>query len=273
MQFKLLAAALGLLCCLGQSAFAREGQNSAPFDRPLQARRVTVPQKEIRCFTFTHVMVKEIDAHEVGDEQISFLPLASATDRPPCQVKNAANERVIPIDSWSGYFLGVIGDYVFLSAADGVDGGLGFSVYRGADTSSVFQDSVKFARDHLQFQTVTADGTGVKLRYNRVYSAKCSVQTEGATCWTQIAAATHLPPSPAPDCAAGYLHAKQEMAAARCEVQSRKNNPACLKAEIAKQSDADTSPSVIDYAVDISLQPPNQTNTPVGGALACRPAD
>jgi hypothetical protein len=36
-------------------------------------------------------MVKEIDAGEVGDEQISLVPVVSPADRPSCQPKNAAN--------------------------------------------------------------------------------------------------------------------------------------------------------------------------------------
>jgi hypothetical protein len=63
------------------------------------------------------------------------------------------------------------------------------------------------------------------------------------------------------------------MAAARCEIQSRKNNAACLKAEMERQAADDAAPSVIDHVVDVSLQPSGQTMIPVGGALACRPAD
>jgi hypothetical protein len=265
-----LAAAIAVLVWLAPSIASA----AAPFDQPLQTRRVTLPgNKEVRCFTFAHLMVKEIDAHEIGDEQISILPLASPTERPPCQARNAANERVTPSDNWSGYFLGVKGDYVFLSAEDGVNSGLGFSVYRGTDTNSVFQDSVRFDHDLTQFQSVAVDGAGLKLRYTRVFSSKCSVQTDGAPCWPQIAAAAHVSPTPVPDCAAGYLRSKQEMAAARCEAQKRKNNPACLKAEMERQAADDASPSVIDYVVDVSLQPPNQTISPVGGILSCRPAD
>jgi hypothetical protein len=218
-------------------------------------------------------MVKEIDAGEIGDEQISILPLASPGARPRCQAANVSGEIVIQAASWSGYFLGVKGDYVFLSAADGVNNGLGFSVHRGADAASVFEDSVRFDRDRTQFQSIAMDGAGLRMRYTQVFSGKCSVQTEGAACWAQIAAAAHVPPTPAPDCAAGYLRSKQAMAAARCEIQSRKSNAACLKAEMDRQTPDDASPSVIDHVVDVSLQPPNQTITPVGGALSCRPAD
>jgi hypothetical protein len=125
----------------------------------------------------------------------------------------------------------------------------------------------------MLFDSVGIDGSGLKLRYTRVYSGKCSVQTDGAACWTQVATAAEIPVTPAPDCAAGYLRSKQVMAAARCEIQSRKTNAACLKAEMERQAADDAAPSVIDYIVDVSLQPPGQSITPVGGALLCRPAD
>jgi hypothetical protein len=275
MRLERLAIAIALLACLCPGgAAARDGQNIAPFDRPQQTRQVKLGKsKDVRCFTFAHLMVKEIDAGEIGDEQISILPLTSPGARPRCQAANVSGEIVIPAASWGGYFLGVKGDYVFLSAEDGVNNGLGFSVYRGADPTSVFQDSVKFDRDRTLFQSVAIDGTGLRMRYTRVFSGKCSVQTEGAACWARIAAAAHLPEAPAPDCAAGYLRSKQEMAAARCEALSRKKNPACLKAEMERQAGDEASPSVIDHLVDVSLRPPNQTIAPVGGALSCRPAD
>jgi hypothetical protein len=142
-RFACLVVVLVTLSSLGRlSAWAREGQNVAPFDRPLLDRHVLVGQKQVRCFSFGHFMVKEIDAGEIGDERIAIVPLASAGERVACQAKNAAAERVIPSESWSGYFLGAKGDYIFLSAGDGVNGGLGFSVYHGTDGISIFQDSV-----------------------------------------------------------------------------------------------------------------------------------
>ena len=273
----LLAAVWGLC---PPPASAREGQNAAPFDRAQQTRRVTLrpspatpgEKKQVRCFTFAHVMVKEIDAGEIGDEQISIQPIVSTQDRLPCQAKNAANERVIPSDSWSGYFLGSKDDYVFLSAEDGVNGGLGFSVYHGADTTSAFQDSVKFDRDHLRFQSIAGDAAGLRLRYTRVYTGPCSVQSEGAACWARIAAETHLLPAPAPDCAAGYLRAKQDLATERCKIEHPKD-AGCVKQEMQRMQADDASPSVIGYDVDALIQPTQKSIQPSGGAVTCWPAD
>ncbi len=217
-------------------------------------------------------MVKEIDAGEVGDEQISLVPVVSPADRPSCQPKNAANEHVIPSETWSGYFHGAKDNYVFLSAADGVNGGLGFSIYRGADPTSLFQDAVKLERDHVRFLSVAVDATGVRLRYTRVYTAPCSVPTEGAACWARIAAATHLPTTPPPDCAAGYLRAKQQLAKARCEIDHR-SNAACIRQEIDRMKADDASPSVIGYDADVQVQPSQTSIQPAGGPVVCWPAD
>jgi hypothetical protein len=268
-----MAVMLMLLPGLGPpAASAREGQSVAPFDRPLQTRRIHVGKTEIRCYTFAHVMVKEIDAGEVGDAQISLLPIASPTDRPACQAKNVANERIIPIENWSGYFHGAKDDYVVLSADDGVNGGLGFSVYRGTDPASLFQDAVKIEHERTRFMSIAGDAAGLRLRYTRVYTAPCSVQTEAAACWTRIAAATHLPPETPPDCAAGYLRAKQELASARCEIAHRKT-AACIKQEIDGMKADDASPSVIGYDADATMQPSQTSIQPAGGPVICWPAD
>jgi hypothetical protein len=268
-----MAVLLILLSCLcPPGAFARDGQNAPPFDPPLQTKRIHAGKTEIRCYTFAHVMVKEIDAGEVGDEQISLLPIASATDRPPCQAKNVANERIIPSESWSGYFHGAKDDYVFLSADDGVNGGLGFSVYRGADPARLFQDAAKFDHDRVQFQSIAGDAAGIRLHYTRVYTAPCSVQTEGAACWARIAAATDLPAGAPPDCAAGYLRAKRELASARCQIAHRQT-AACIKQEIDGMKADDASPSVIGYNADATIQPLRTSIQPASGPVLCWPAD
>ena len=127
-------------------------------------------------------------------------------------------------------------------------------------------------RSHTRFQSIGSDATGLKLQYTRIYTGPCSVQIEGAACWAKIAAETHLPPAPAPDCAAGYLRAKQELATARCETAHHKN-AACIKQEIDRMQADDASPSVIGYDVDALIQPPQKSIQPVAGPIACWPAD
>lgn len=263
-------AALLSLCPIPTSA--RDAPASV-FDRPLQTRRIALGRNnELRCFTFAHVMVKEIDKAEVGDEQISLLPISQPNGRPPCQMKTLPNETIIPADKWSGYFLGAKGDYVFLSAADGVNRGLAFAIHRGVDPASVFQDSVRLENGKARWQSIAADGDGLRLRYTRVYTAACSVPTDGTACWERIAADTHVPPAPSADCAAGYRQAKQELATARCDIAHRKN-AACIRQEMGRMQADDASPSVLGYDVEVLLRPGQTTMRPAGGSLACWPAD
>jgi hypothetical protein len=275
----LIAAIAASWCFCVLPAAARDGRTTSEFDRPLQTRRVVLgpspytpgKNREVRCFTFAHVMVKEIDDAEVGDEQISLLPITSPNDHPPCRPRNLANERVLPSDEWNGYFLGVRREYVFLTAADGVNSGMGFSVYRGVDTASIFQDSVKYVRNRVLSYSIAVDGNGLRLRYTRAYTAACSVQTEGAACWDRIVAETHLPSAPPPDRAANYLRAKRQFATWRCENAHRKDT-ACIGQEMDRSQSDDDAPSVIGYDVDVLIAPQQTTMTPAGSGVTCWPA-
>lgn len=267
-----------MLGCCPLPASAYEDQPSPLFDQPLQKKRVALgpssaskdETKELRCASFPAFMVKEIDDQEVGDAQISILP-RGATE-PPCQARNVAGEHVIPGNSWSGYVMGIKADFVFLAAADGVNGGLGFAIYRAPGAVRLFQDSVTLDRDGTRFQAIAAEGASLRLRYSRTYTGACSVPTDGDACWHRLAAETHLPPSPAPDCAAGYQAVKQDLAVARCEIAQRKD-AACVTDEMAHMTDWDESPSVIGYDVEVVLNGTQKAMTPVGGPVTCRPAD
>lgn len=275
------AAMLALLACPCLAHTADTADNP-PFDRPLQTKRVTLgpspntpgQQSVVRCSTYARFMVKEVDTAEVGDDRISVLPLPSPAGPPPCQAANSPGEKIVPDDTWSGYFLGAKAGYLFLSAADGVNGGLGFAVFRADDPArKLFEDLTALDHDRIQLHSISVDAGGLHLRYTRLYAAACSVPADGATCWARIVADTHLPPTPAPDCAAGYGRAKQELAAGRCEAQSRRGDAACLRKEMQLLADWDTSPSVVGYDVDVVLQPSGTQMTATSAATSCWPAD
>lgn len=275
------ATLLALLICLGVSPAAHADDN-APFDRPLQTRQVTLgpspnaigQTSEVRCTTYAGFMVKEVDTAEVGDDQISVLPLQTPTERPPCQAANRPREKVVPADAWSGYFVAAKADYLILSGSDGVNSGMGFAVFRAGDTTHLlFEDVTTLAHDRIQFQAASVDAGRLRLRYTRLFAAPCSVPTDGAACWARIVAATHVPATPAPDCAAGYLRTKRDLAAGRCEAQSHPGDAACLRREMQLLADWDTSPSVVGYDVDVVLQPTGTQITAAGAAKSCWPAD
>jgi hypothetical protein len=265
--------------CLAQGAGAND---ASPFDRPLQTRRVVLgpspnapgQQSVVRCATYVGFMVKEIDTAEVGDDQISVLPLQSPAERPVCQAANRPGEKIVPTDTWGGYFLGVKAGYLFLSAEDGVNGGMGFAIMHSDEPSRLlFQDLAMLDHDRVGLRAISVEGDRLRLRYTRLFAAPCSVQADGATCWARIVAETHVPPLPAPDCAAGYLRARRELAAGRCEAQSHQGDAACLSEELAGMADWDASPSVIGYDVDVVVGPGGPQRVAMGAAGSCWPAD
>ena len=227
------------------------------FDAPIKLVRLPLPAEpsnpqakaQLSCFYFPRFMVKEVDLGELGAEQLSVIPVAQGAKRPVCKRENIDGEIVIPGDEWSGYFWGVKGGYVFFSAEDGWNGGMGFAVF-DMNGKKLFEDAAK------TWHSIQAVGPGATLRYQRVYEAPCSLKGEdGAGCWQQIQKDTGLASASAPDCTDAY------------EAEQRRTPT------LAQQVLSD--PTVFDYEVAVALGPPGHTTKPAAGnkILACRPAE
>jgi len=245
------------------------------FDPPLQTQKRTLPAVKgtpktvLTCRYYAHFMVKQVDKGEIGAEQISIVPSDGGTPKPACQRKNVPSEKVVGAKDWSGYVKGVKGDYVFLDAEDGVNGGLGFAVFAAGSAKKLFEDS---AVGNLK--SIALEGKLLTLRYARSYSGDCSVPHDGAGCWSKIAVATGVRAAPQPDCAAGYLKAKNEMAKGRCAAE-KKSGPACLASAI-KELDRqrwNEAPSVVVYDAETVLRPDGASTKPVAPVRACHPSD
>jgi hypothetical protein len=265
---------LGLLAPTAWAATPAPAKTAGLFDPPLKTQKLVLPANEVgakpklTCSIYAHFMVKQVDEGEVGATQLSIVPLAPGA-KPVCQRKNVAGEKVVDPKDWSGYVKGVKGDYVFFDADDGVNGGLGFAIVAAATGKKLFEDSAVG-----KLKSVTLTGNALTVRYARSYSGDCSVPHDGAGCWTKIATATSQTAAKQPDCAAGYLKAKNEMAKGRCEAD-RKPGPACMAAAL-KELDRqkwDEAPTVIVYDAETSLTPSGATTRPLGAPSACHPSD
>jgi hypothetical protein len=269
-----IVAALLVGALFAPPALAAKSANSV-FDPPIDTQKRTLPAAKnapkatLTCSYYPHFMVKQVDAGEVGAAQLSILP-SDAGRKPACQRVNLPGEKVLDAKEWSGYFNGAKGDYAFFGGEDGVNGALGFAVFAAGDAKKLFDDSAIG-----DLRSAALDGAALTLRYRRSFSADCSVPHDGATCWAKTAAASGLDAHAQPDCAAGYLKAKNELAKGRCQADG-KPVATCL-APALREIEAqhwDQAPSVFVYDAEIVLQPgQGAAIKPLGGELACHPSD
>ncbi|MBI1210540.1 MAG: hypothetical protein GC190_03685 [Alphaproteobacteria bacterium] len=271
------AAVLGLLALSAVLATQARAATPAPprslFDAAVAVDKITVPAKgdepkaRIVCHYFPRFMVKVIDEGDVGASQLSIVP-SNTAHKPKCQQANAADEKVVNADDWSGYFKGVKGDFIFFDADDGVNGGLGFAVF-DADAKMVFEDSA-FGPLHQ----VALAGSTLTIKYQRVATASCSVAKDGASCWTKAAAEVGVAAAPQPDCSGGYLKAKTTMAKGRCDAD-RTPTQACMDKTL-KELDAQSwndAPSVFIFEAQTTITGGKPTTIALSPALSCHPSD
>jgi hypothetical protein len=214
---------------------------SSLLDRPLKVTHVALPRDkdnpqakpQLRCSYYADFMVKEIDLGEEGAAQLSVV----RGHDPRCVQKDAADEKIISPDDWTGYFRGAYGDYIFFDAEDGWNGGLGFAVFN-IDAKKLFDD---VAKDWKTVSLATAPGPAgisprraLMLRYVRVYSAKCSLAAaDPNSCWQKIQRDTGLHGA-APNCQADYAREQK-----RTPRSAEFNDPTAIEYDAATTLAAD----------------------------------
>lgn len=271
-----IAKVAGLVVAFGLGIeFLEQARAEQVFDAPVGVRHVRLkadplnPQtkSEVTCFDYQKFVIKQVDLGEVGADRLSILP-SMVGKKTPCRKGVEPNEYVIPADVWSGYFRGVKADFAFFNAADGIHGGLGFMVFSLSGKKKVFEDTAQKG-----FSSIDAKTGLVKLRYQRVFASKCSVVATGDACRESIVSHTGVSMESLSSCNTGYQTAKQAMAKARCEANSKQDR-ACAFKEVKNLETQkwDDAPSVIVYEVQTTLDA-SPVIQPLGGAIACRPSD
>jgi hypothetical protein len=246
------------------------------YDAPLQVRHVRLPsdpqnskaKRQVSCFYYRSIVVKQVDYGELGSERLSLLPVVSGNGT-PCRAASEANEYVIPSDSWSGYFKGVKSEYAFFDAPDGTNGGLGFMVMRVYGRRPLFEDTAQHGIESMDIH----EGI-LRFRYRRVFEADCSLISTAPDCRERLIRDTGVSEASLSGCAQGYQEAKQTMAKARCAAHDR-NEKTCLGEELAllDAQKWDQAPTVIVYEVEVSLNEEGPAISRRSDVLACRPSD
>lgn len=248
--------------------------HAGSFDEPVLKKTIDLgparyspdARAKVTCYFFHNFMVKEIDLGEKGAERLAIVPGAK-NKMHTCSRMRDEGEKTINPDDWTGYFKGVKGNLVFFDADDGVNGGMGFAVF-DAKTGKKLWDDVALG-------DLEIDGNADKevfLRYTRVVDGGCIMPKEHSACWEKIKSKFSLGDVATPDCKVGYEKSAQDMAKGRCQAQSN-DSEKCLDKELPlAREQANESPSVVSYAVKVSL-----TSQPVveatGGEVRCWPAD
>jgi hypothetical protein len=170
-------------------------------------------RNKLTCYWFPTVMVKEYDISQEGAAWTSFVRLA-ADERPECTRSHVPGEKIIE-DShdWTGYFFGVKEDFVFLSAADGDNGGIRFVVYDSRTRKKVFEDTDCLTCMYLKvygeeplpppfnrMRISKAPGRSITLKYMRVEQADCDLRADKASCWDHVRMQMDLKSAKEPEC-------------------------------------------------------------------------
>jgi len=270
-------AAVSFALAAALPAFAASYDGEAPFEKAAETSTVKLgpsdaappAEKEVRCFYFPRLMVKELDEREIGDTQISYMIGGPGQQIPECTDKPIAGERKLHTEE--SYFLGVAADRLFLIDADGANGTIGFRVYDPQSSRELFRDTIKL---DSRLREVADEGGKLHLAYTRAVTGPCSVLTGGDKCWQAIRAKLQMPESPAPDCRSGYEAALRRAAEEACREQGG-DKDSCLKRESDDRGTGwNAAPTVVSYDVDVTLGSTDEVaRNFAGGPVACWPAD
>jgi hypothetical protein len=266
------AMVLGMIACVMPALVLASG----PFDSPLKVRKVPLasdPQnpkvrRQVTCFYYRSIVIKQVDYGEVGADRLALLPVLSR-NATQCHEDREASEYVIPADTWSGYFKGVKADYAFFDAPDGINGGLGFMVLRLYDRKAVLEDVAQHGIKSIDYE----EGV-LKLRYQRVFAANCSVPAGGESCSDALVRDTGVSAGSLSICSQGYRAAREAMAKAHCSAQGT-HLRGCFEEELNRLDEQrwGETPTVIVYEAEATIKSGTLVTTPRSDALACHPSD
>jgi hypothetical protein len=271
------AAAFWMASAVSPAA-AASYDGAPPFEKAADIRTVklgaaemaSASDKEVRCFYFSRLMVKEIDAGDIGDQQISYILLGPGQTIPDCVEKAIAGERKLPAEE--SYFWGVAADSLFVIDADGANRTIGFRIYEPQSSRELFHDTIKL---DSRLREATMETGKLRLSYTRAVTGYCSVVTDGETCWRAIAGKMQMPETPPPpDCRAGYDAALRRLAEEACKAQSGEKVE-CLERETKERRTGwDAAPSAVSYDVDVVVGPTDEVVRHFSaGPIACWPSD
>lgn len=227
------------------------------FDAPSKIDSVhTDGSRELKCWLYPSVMVKQLDAHEKGAERLSFIRFSGAA--PSCDRTIAVGVEKV-VDDWVGYYAGALGDLLVFDGDDGWNGGMGFAVYDTTSGNQVFKDA-------YVGQFTRKDNT---LLYKRAALLDCNASTD-KKCAAKAMKQAGTKKDFSGVCKKGYATWLSKFQASVAKVDT--NCDADCKRQRKVQLDSfRTSPSVIAYEVSVDTK--TFAITPKANAIDCWPSE
>ncbi len=229
------------------------------FDVPLKTKVMDLGSSEnnlpgrqslrlkLSCFFYPNFLIKQYDNEgEKGAQWVAIAPIRKGTE-PVCASTRASGERILKWPEWNGYFNGVKGNLVFLSDADGMNGGIPFTIYDFRTAKKIFRDASGMWTQKVPgspFNNFSFNGdrdSDFTITYLRVVEVNCDLHAEKTACWEKVKKKLSLKDSQMPVCT-GYEN-----------ISSR-------------------YPSSVVYPVQVSLFPRPVTKA-IDGPVKCRPVD
>ena len=114
----------------------------------------------------------------------------------------------------------------------------------------------------------------LKLRYQRVFAANCSVPAGGESCSDALVRDTGVSAGSLSICSQGYRAAREAMAKAHCSAQGT-HLRGCFEEELNRLDEQrwGETPTVIVYEAEATIKSGTLVTTPRSDALACHPSD
>jgi hypothetical protein len=191
------------------------------------------------------LMIRETGTDTPDPGAASLVRIAAGAKRPVCGHDAAPGN--IPLKTDGQSLLGRKGGFLVFSDTD-PNGAVSFQVLAAADGHQIFTD----ARTEKGFTAVGLKAGVLHLVYRRGFNASCSMVKDAATCWGSLVSQGAIPPE----------MAKSPPAAKACAAAYAKDQPRPAPAD---------DPTIITYALDITVDASGKVKVNSHGAAACEP--
>jgi hypothetical protein len=246
-----LAPAVLISLGLATAGHARTAdRENALFDHPAHVQTVKPksdddPIGEITCTTSADIMIRETGTDTPDPGAASLVRIPAGAKRPVCGHDALAGS--LPLKTEGQSLLGRKGGFLVFSDTD-PNGAVTFQVLAASDGHQLFADG----KTDKGFTAVGLKGGALRLVYRRGFNASCSMVKDAASCWASLVQQGAVPPQ----------MAKSPPAAKACAAAYAKDQPRAAPAD---------DPSIITYALDITVDGSGKVSVISRGAAACEP--